>query len=241
MKRLLIIITVFFISNSIYGMQDILFGFLQQIPKGDTDISSISIEREFGESGVILNKTIELFRTEGRYVCYNLFFPKRTSDSTITIYKSRIKVPQKYHFLHGKHEYGGGTHLCFGNKKEWMILFLNASSSQDSANIDIYNAEESPHQQWMQYRNLVMSEISQEVNCGKRKWVSFKPKKESLYGYYKTNGNVLCFANVKKEQKKINIESIKSFEIIDKKEIKVTQHVLNEVNPKDLKESPGQV
>jgi hypothetical protein len=31
-----------------------------------------------------------------------------------------------------------------------------------------------------------------------------------------------------------NIESVKSFKIIDKKEIKVTQHVLNEVNPKDL-------
>ena len=81
MKRLLIIITVFFISNSIYGMQDILFGFLQQIPKGDTDISSISIEREFGESGVILNKTIELFRTEGRYVCYNLFFLEKRKSS----------------------------------------------------------------------------------------------------------------------------------------------------------------
>ena len=115
-----------------------------------------------------------------------------------------------------------------------MILFLNASSSQDSTDIDIYKAEEPPHQQWMWYRTLVMSEISQEVNCGKRKWVPFKPKKESLYGYFKVKGNVLCFANVKERHAKINIESVKSFKIIDKKEIKVTQHVLNEVNPKDL-------
>ena len=75
MRRLLFIIIASFISHSIYGMQDIMFGFLKPIPTGDTDISSIYIEREFGDSGIILNKTIELFRTEKRYVYYNLFFP----------------------------------------------------------------------------------------------------------------------------------------------------------------------
>ena len=60
-------------------MQDIMFNFHKEIPRGDTDISSICIEREFGESGIILNKTIELYRTEKQYVYYNLFFPKKTS------------------------------------------------------------------------------------------------------------------------------------------------------------------
>ena len=226
MRRLLFIIIASFISHSIYGMQDIMFGFLKPIPTGDTDISSIYIEREFGDSGIILNKTIELFRTEKRYVYYNLFSSRRTSDSTITIYKSRIKVPKKYHFIRGKHEYGGGTHLYFGNKKEWMFIFLNASSNQDSTDIDIYKAEEKPHQQWMWYHDLVMSEISHEINHKKKVWVTFKQKKDSLYGYYKMNRNVLCFANVKEEHKGINIESLKSFEIIDEKEITTNQRTV---------------
>ncbi len=230
MKRILFIIAVSFISHSIYGMQDIMFRFLQQIPIGDTDISSVSVEREFGDSGVILNKTIELFHTEDLYVYYNLFFPKRTSDSTITIYKSRIKVPRKYRFLHGRHEHGGGTYLCFGNKKEWVLLFLNTSSSQDSAEIDIYKAEEHLHQQWMWYRTLVISEISEEINRKKRNWVSFRPKKGSLYGYYKLKENILCFANVKEEHKGINIECVKSFKIIDKKEMKIGWTVFDSRN-----------
>lgn len=219
MKRLLFIIIVSLISHSIYGMQDIMFNFHKEIPRGDTDISSICIEREFGESGIILNKTIELYRTEKQYVYYNLFFPKKTSNSTITIYKSRIKIPRKYHFLHGKHEYGGETHLCFGSKKEWIILLLNASSDQDSTEMDIYKAEEQPHQQWMRYHTLAMSEIP-SIHSGRNEWSPFKPEKGSLYGYYKLKGNILCFGNVKEEHRERNIESLKSFNIIDKKEIK---------------------
>jgi len=213
MRRLLYILVLLFLSSSVYGTADLMFGLIKPAPKGDTDIDSVRVTRIYGDNAVILSRTLEIFRSDRHFVYYNLFYPEKTSDSTINICKARIQVPKNFRFKHGRHGYSGETTFCFGNDKEWFLALFNISSESDSTKIEVYLGDDVVDKKWDRYHDAAKAEIFQETN-------SMHPTKNKACGFYKLMNNVLYF-DVKKSNIKIGEDILSSFEIIDKKTFSV--------------------
>lgn len=222
MRRLFYSIFALFFSITVYGSSDILFRFITSVPKGDTDVSSVNIERIDGNNTVILNKTLEIFCSDRNFVYYNLFYPEIASDSTLIINKARIRIPQSLRFRHGRHGHGGVTFFCFGNQKEWFLALFNVSSDEDSSGLVLYTEEEIPEEKWARYYNVSKDVIFNEVHS----WhperelsrSSIIPSKNSINGFRKLKNNVL-FVTMKNKHKNRGIEVLSSFEIIDKRTV----------------------
>ena len=222
MRRLLYSIFALFFSITVYGSSDKLFRFITSVPKGDTDVSSVNIERIDSNNTVILDKTLEIYRSDRDFVYYNLFYPEIASNSTLVINKARIRVPKSFRFRHGRHGQGGITFFCFGNQKEWFLALFNVSSDEDSSGLDLYTEEEIPEEKWARYYNVSKDVMFNEVHSRhperELSRSSIIPSKNSINGFRKIKKNVLFFST-KNQHKNRGIEALSSFEIIDKRTV----------------------
>ena len=221
MKRLLFSIVVLSFSQIVSGSSDLFFRFIKPIPRGDTDIYCVSVEKIYGErNSVILDKTLEVYRSDCGFIYYNLFYPEIANDSTLIIYKARIKIPRSFHFRHGRYGASDRTVFCFGNKREWFVLLFNMSFEEDSSGMIIYSEEEILEGKWQLYDNLSKNEgyYEEQTRHPKRSLsrTVFFSKKKRLYGLFEQKKNVLYF-NVKSKHKKRGEALFSSFEIIDKR------------------------
>ena len=208
-----------FISLTVYGTSDLIFRPITSIPKGDTDVNYVSVARIYNKNSVILNKTLEEYRSECGYIYYNLFYPEIASDSTLIINKARIKIPKNCRFKHGRYGSGGETFFCFGNQKEWYLVFFNVSSEEVSG-ITFYSEEEFLDDKWLPYDNISKDEVISEVQYRHPKRIlsisTLFSNKNSVYGLFKQKRNVLYF-NVKEKHKNLGVDFFSSFKIIDKR------------------------
>ena len=222
MKGLYFSIVYMFVSLTAYGTSDIFFRPIASIPKGDTDISDVNVERVNDRRLVVLNKTLEEYRSECSYIYYNLFYPEIANDSTLIIYKARIKIPKNCRFKHGRYGSSGKSFFCFGNQKEWFVILFNISSEEVSSGITYYSEEDILDDEWLRYDYISKDEVFYEIQYRhpnrSLSRASLLSNSKNVYGLCKLKRNVLYF-NVKNKHKRFGEDYFSSFEILEKKNV----------------------
>ena len=221
MRGLLCSTAFLLFSLSVFGSSDLVFRFITPVPSGDTDVADVEVSRVHGKNSVILDKTLEVFRSDYGFVYYNLFYPETASDSTLIINKARIRLPNSFRFRHGRHGNSGGTCFCFSNQKEWFVALFNVSSvEEDSSGMTLYSTEETLEEKWLQYDNMSKDEVFLDVhNRHPDRYLSrasLFSKKNRINGLCKQKKSVLFFY-VKNKHKNLGIDFFSSFEIIDRR------------------------
>ena len=83
MRGLLCSTAFLLFSLSVFGSSDLVFRFITPVPSGDTDVADVEVSRIHGKNSVILDKTLEVFRSDYGFVYYNLFYPETVRSSLI--------------------------------------------------------------------------------------------------------------------------------------------------------------